>query len=211
MGYTYTPTYYSGLHDTIASLCKSILPFGGFRSGRRLTADQAAARRHADALKWQQESFHRILHLSALHREGIVPPSDVDAFRADMLATLAAAPPRPPTPTSPPSSATSSSSSRSSCTPSASRRRSTTPPRAHSCSASRRSVSWSTAPTRTSAMAARLRRRHQPRRLPWRSGRRSTSGTRRPPRRPPTSRSTRPSSRHGRAEARRSWTHRGHR
>uniref|UniRef100_A0A0D3H9Y0 Uncharacterized protein n=1 Tax=Oryza barthii TaxID=65489 RepID=A0A0D3H9Y0_9ORYZ len=30
MGYTYTPTYYSGLHDTIASLCKSILPFGGF-------------------------------------------------------------------------------------------------------------------------------------------------------------------------------------
>uniref|UniRef100_A0A0D9XGM8 Uncharacterized protein n=1 Tax=Leersia perrieri TaxID=77586 RepID=A0A0D9XGM8_9ORYZ len=92
MGYTYTPTYYSGLQDTIATLCKSILPFGSFRSGRRLTADQAAARRHADAIKWQQESFHRILHLSALHREGIVPASDVDAFRADMLAALAAAP-----------------------------------------------------------------------------------------------------------------------
>ncbi|KAG8057734.1 hypothetical protein GUJ93_ZPchr0002g26557 [Zizania palustris] len=89
MGYTYTPTYYSGLQDTIASLCKSILPFS-FRGGRRLTADQAAARRHADALKWQQESFHRILHLSGLHREGIVPASDVDAFRADMLANLAA-------------------------------------------------------------------------------------------------------------------------
>jgi DNA mismatch repair ATPase MutL len=43
MGYTYTPTYYSGLHDTIASLCKSILPFGGFRSGRRLTADEMNA------------------------------------------------------------------------------------------------------------------------------------------------------------------------
>ncbi|KAF0905737.1 hypothetical protein E2562_008808 [Oryza meyeriana var. granulata] len=101
MGYTYTPTYYSGLQDTIASLCKSILPFAGFRAGRRLTADQAAARRHAEALKWQQDSFHRILHLSALHREGIVPASDVDAFRAGMLATLAAAPAPPAHPDQP--------------------------------------------------------------------------------------------------------------
>ncbi|KAL6844582.1 hypothetical protein ACP4OV_025241 [Aristida adscensionis] len=94
MGYTYTPTYYSGLQDTIASLCKSILPSFPFRgAGRRLTADQAAARRHAEQLKWQQESFHRILHLAALHREGIVPAADVAAFRASMLAALAAAPP----------------------------------------------------------------------------------------------------------------------
>ncbi|OEL25550.1 hypothetical protein BAE44_0013432 [Dichanthelium oligosanthes] len=91
MGYTYTPTYYSGLQDTIASLCKSILP--SFRVGRRLTADQAAARRHAEQLKWQQESFHRILHLAALHREGIVPASDVAAFRGPMLAGLVAPPP----------------------------------------------------------------------------------------------------------------------
>lgn len=91
MGYTYTPTYYSGLQDTIASLCKSILP--SFRVGRRLTADQAAARRHAEQLKWQQESFHRILHLAALHREGIVPASDVAAFRGPMLAALVAPPP----------------------------------------------------------------------------------------------------------------------
>lgn len=97
MGYTYTPTYYSGLQDTIASLCKSILPFP-FRGGRRLTADQAAARRHAEQLKWQQESFHRILHLTGLHREGIVPASDVAAFRASMLATLVAPPPKHPDP-----------------------------------------------------------------------------------------------------------------
>ncbi|TVU10419.1 hypothetical protein EJB05_43945, partial [Eragrostis curvula] len=97
MGYTYTPTYYSGLQDTIASLCKSILPFP-FRGGRRLTADQAAARRHAEQLKWQQESFHRILHLSGLHREGIVPASDVAAFRASMLAALVAPPPKHPDP-----------------------------------------------------------------------------------------------------------------
>ncbi|WVZ65836.1 hypothetical protein U9M48_015136 [Paspalum notatum var. saurae] len=90
MGYTYTPTYYSGLQDTIASLCKSILP--SFRVGRRLTADQAASRRHAEQLKWQQESFHRILHLAALHREGIVPASDVAAFRGPMLAALVAPP-----------------------------------------------------------------------------------------------------------------------
>lgn len=97
MGYTYTPTYYSGLQDTIATLCKSIFT----RPGRRLTADQAAARRHADALKWQQDSFHRILHLSALHREGIVPASDVHAFRASLLAALAA-PPAPQNPDLPP-------------------------------------------------------------------------------------------------------------
>ncbi|KAF8759290.1 hypothetical protein HU200_010328 [Digitaria exilis] len=97
MVYTYTPTYYSGLQDTIASLCKSILP-SSFRVGRRLTADQAAARRHAEQLKWQQESFHRILHLAALHREGIVPASDVAAFRAPMLAALVAPPPHPEQP-----------------------------------------------------------------------------------------------------------------
>jgi hypothetical protein len=96
MGYTYTPTYYSGLQDTIASLCKSILP--SFRVGRRLTADQAAARRHAEQLKWQQESFHRILHLAALHREGIVPASDVAAFRGTMLAALVAPPQHPEQP-----------------------------------------------------------------------------------------------------------------
>lgn len=97
MGYTYTPTYYSGLQDTIASVCKSIFS----RPGKRLTADQAAARRHADALKWQQESFHRILHLSALHREGIVPAADVHAFRASVLAALAS-PPTPQNPDHPP-------------------------------------------------------------------------------------------------------------
>jgi hypothetical protein len=94
MGHKYTPTYYSGLQDTIASLCKSILP--SFRVGRRLTADQAAARRHAEQLKWQQESFHRILHLAALHREGIVPAHDVAAFRGTMLAALVAPPPQHP-------------------------------------------------------------------------------------------------------------------
>ncbi|KAM0897911.1 hypothetical protein ACQ4PT_022244 [Festuca glaucescens] len=97
MGYTYTPTYYSGLQDTIASVCKSIFS----RPGRRLTADQAAARRHADALKWQQESFHRILHLSALHREGIVPAADVQAFRASVFAALASLP-SPQNPDHPP-------------------------------------------------------------------------------------------------------------
>ncbi|KAL6601585.1 hypothetical protein ACP70R_044805 [Stipagrostis hirtigluma subsp. patula] len=98
MGYTYTPTYYSGLQDTIATLCKSILPFPFRGAGRRLTADQAAARRHAEQLKWQQDSFHRILHLAALHREGIVPASDVAAFRASMLAALAAPPQHPEQP-----------------------------------------------------------------------------------------------------------------
>ncbi|XP_042419300.1 uncharacterized protein LOC122007839 [Zingiber officinale] len=91
MVYSYTPTYYSSFHDTITSLCKSILPFN-LRGGRQPLPDQKLAKRHSDSLKWQQDSFHRILHLIALHNEGIVPEIDVVAFRAHMLDTLIAAP-----------------------------------------------------------------------------------------------------------------------
>ncbi|XP_072993498.1 uncharacterized protein [Typha latifolia] len=91
MVYTYTPAYYTSFQDTITSICKSILPFS-FKN-RRLTADQKLAKRHADNLKWQQESFHRILNLIGLHKEGIVPESDVSAFRTHLLDTLIASPP----------------------------------------------------------------------------------------------------------------------
>ncbi|WOL19069.1 hypothetical protein Cni_G27866 [Canna indica] len=91
MGYTYTPTYYSSLQDTITSLCKSILPFN-LKGRRPPLPDQKLAKRHADSLKWQQNSFHRILHLMALHNEGIVPETDVIAFRTHMLDTLISAP-----------------------------------------------------------------------------------------------------------------------
>ncbi|XP_008788782.2 uncharacterized protein LOC103706461 [Phoenix dactylifera] len=93
MAYTYTPTYYSSFQDTITSLCKSLLPFS--LKNRRLPPDQKLAKHHSDNLKWQQESFHRILNLIGLHKEGIVPESDVTAFRSHLLDTLIASPAHP--------------------------------------------------------------------------------------------------------------------
>lgn len=92
MVYTYTPAYYSSLHDTITSLCKSILPFS-FKN-RRLTSqqEQKLAKRQSDNLKWQQESFHRILNLIGLQKEGIASEREVAAFRSHLLDTLVSSP-----------------------------------------------------------------------------------------------------------------------
>ncbi|XP_044463468.1 uncharacterized protein LOC123194352 isoform X2 [Mangifera indica] len=92
MVYTYTPTYYSSLHDSIASLCKTILPLS-FKKRRWLPAvDHKLAKQQSDNLKWQQDSFHQILNLMGLHKEGILGESEVAAFRASLLETLIASP-----------------------------------------------------------------------------------------------------------------------
>ncbi|KAL0345522.1 UNVERIFIED_CONTAM: hypothetical protein Sradi_4383500 [Sesamum radiatum] len=94
MVYTYTPTYYSSLHDSITSICKTILPFS-FRK-RRIpaiaAAEQRLSKQQSDNLKWQQDSFHKILNLIGLCREGIVPEMEVSAFRTHLLETLIASP-----------------------------------------------------------------------------------------------------------------------
>nr|DAD45123.1 TPA_asm: hypothetical protein HUJ06_003353 [Nelumbo nucifera] len=91
--YSYTPTYYSSVHDTITSLCKNILPFSMKKKRLTgLTADQRLARQQSENLKWQQESFHRILNLIGLHKEGIIPQGEVTAFRTQLLETLIASP-----------------------------------------------------------------------------------------------------------------------
>ncbi|KAG9456210.1 hypothetical protein H6P81_000718 [Aristolochia fimbriata] len=94
MVYTYTPAYYSSFQDTITSICKNILPFS--LKKKRLTAIAAAeqnlAKQQAENLKWQQESFHKILNLIGLHKEGIMPESEVSAFRAQLLETMVASP-----------------------------------------------------------------------------------------------------------------------
>ena len=91
MVYTYTPAYYSSFQDTLTSLCKSILlPFS--LKNRRLPADQKLAKKQSDNLKWQQDSFHKILNLIGLHKEGIVPEAEVSAFRSHLLDTLIASP-----------------------------------------------------------------------------------------------------------------------
>ncbi|KAF5742047.1 hypothetical protein HS088_TW09G00086 [Tripterygium wilfordii] len=93
MVYTYTPTYYSTIHDSITSICKTILPFS-FKKRRGLpAADHKLAKLQSDNLKWQQDSFHQILNLMGLHREGILDECEVSAFRSHLLDTLIASPP----------------------------------------------------------------------------------------------------------------------
>ncbi|KAL8128802.1 hypothetical protein V2J09_017957 [Rumex salicifolius] len=95
MGQTYTPAYYSSFQDSIASLCKSILPFSLKKRGLPATASEAEAKlskQHSDYLKWQQDSFHRILNLMGLHKEGILPESEVSLFKSELLLRLTASP-----------------------------------------------------------------------------------------------------------------------
>ncbi|KAK9130527.1 hypothetical protein Sjap_011014 [Stephania japonica] len=100
MVYSYTPTYYSSLHDTITSLCKTMLPFS-FKKRRfpALTADQKKlSKQQSENLKWQQDSYHKILNLMGLHKEGMVLDLEVSAFRCHLLDTLVASPPEPEAP-----------------------------------------------------------------------------------------------------------------
>ena len=89
---SYTPTYYTTLHNSIASICKSILPFSSKR--RRIpaivAAEQRLSKQQSDNLKWQQDSFHQILKLMGLSKERILPETEVSAFRSHLLETLVA-------------------------------------------------------------------------------------------------------------------------
>ncbi|KAK6944405.1 hypothetical protein RJ641_025507 [Dillenia turbinata] len=91
MVYSYTTTYYSSLHDSIASLCKTLLPFS-FKKRRLPPSEQKLSKQQSDNLKWQQDSFHQILNLIGLQKEGIVGETEVSAFKTLLLETLIAAP-----------------------------------------------------------------------------------------------------------------------
>ncbi|KAJ9131188.1 hypothetical protein P3X46_035275 [Hevea brasiliensis] len=91
MGYTYTPAYYSTLHDSIISLCKSVLPFS-FKKRRLPAAEHRLSKLQSNNLKWQQDSFHQILNLMGLYKEGILAENEVSAFRTHLLETLIASP-----------------------------------------------------------------------------------------------------------------------
>ncbi|KAM7267222.1 hypothetical protein ACFE04_009388 [Oxalis oulophora] len=88
--YSYTPTYYSSLHDSITSICKNILPFSKKR--RLAAADHKLSKMQSDNLKWQQDSFHQIMNLMGLHKEGILAENEVATFRSHLLDTLIASP-----------------------------------------------------------------------------------------------------------------------
>ncbi|KAF3453029.1 hypothetical protein FNV43_RR03462 [Rhamnella rubrinervis] len=92
MVYSYTPAYYSTLHDSITSLCKTILPFS-LKKRRLAAADHKLSKLQSENLKWQQDSFHQILNLMGLHREGILAETEVLAFRSHLLETLIVSPP----------------------------------------------------------------------------------------------------------------------
>ncbi|KAG6739911.1 hypothetical protein POTOM_057529 [Populus tomentosa] len=91
MVYTYTPAYYSTLHDSITSICKTILPFS-FKKKRLTSAEHRLSKLQSDNLKWQQDSFHQILNLMGLHKEGILAENEVSAFKTHLLETLIASP-----------------------------------------------------------------------------------------------------------------------
>ncbi|KAL6221348.1 hypothetical protein ACLB2K_009099 [Fragaria x ananassa] len=91
MVYSYAPTYYSSLHESVTSLCKTILPFS-FKKRRLTSAEHKLSKLQSDNLKWQQDSFHQILNLMGLHKEGILAETEVSAFRSHLLDTLIAAP-----------------------------------------------------------------------------------------------------------------------
>ncbi|CAN6681334.1 unnamed protein product [Malus baccata var. baccata] len=91
MVYSYAPTYYSTLHESMTSLCKSILPFG-FKKRRLPAAEQKLSKLQSDNLKWQQDSFHQMMNLMGLHKEGILAETEVSAFRLHLLETLVASP-----------------------------------------------------------------------------------------------------------------------
>ncbi|KAL8037424.1 hypothetical protein ABFX02_11G038800 [Erythranthe guttata] len=95
MVYTYTPTNYTSLQDSITSICRNVLPFS-FKKRRRplpiSDSDQYLSNKQSDNLKWQQDSFHKILNLTGLCKEGIVVENEVSAFRIHLLETLIASP-----------------------------------------------------------------------------------------------------------------------
>ncbi|XP_058759630.1 uncharacterized protein LOC131632929 [Vicia villosa] len=85
----YTPTYYSSLHGSITSFCKTILPFS-FKKRSLQSAEHKLSKLQSDNLKWQQDSFHQVLNLMGLHKEGIVAETEVSAFKTHLLETLIA-------------------------------------------------------------------------------------------------------------------------
>ncbi|VFQ62959.1 unnamed protein product [Cuscuta campestris] len=89
--------YGTTIHESIASLCKNILqPFSSFKKPRLpaiAAAEQRLSKQQSDNLKWQQDSFHQILNLMGLSKEGILAESEVSAFRSHLLDTLTASPP----------------------------------------------------------------------------------------------------------------------
>ncbi|XP_073043244.1 uncharacterized protein [Primulina eburnea] len=94
MVHTYTTTYYRSLNDSITSICNTILPFS-FKKRRLpaiLAAEQQLSKQQSDNLKWQQDSFHQILKLMGLCKEGIIEEYEVSAFRTHLLERLIASP-----------------------------------------------------------------------------------------------------------------------
>lgn len=85
-------TYYSSLHNSITSLCKSVLPLG-LKKRCLVSAEYRLWKLQSDNLKWQQESFNQMLKLMGLQQNEILPEAEVSAFRTHLLDTLLSSPP----------------------------------------------------------------------------------------------------------------------
>ncbi|KAL9223929.1 hypothetical protein vseg_000013 [Gypsophila vaccaria] len=83
--------YYSRMQDSITSICKSMLPFSLKKPSLGVgAAELKLSKLQSDNLKWQQHSFHHILNLIGLHNHGLLPFSELRAFRSHLLDTLIA-------------------------------------------------------------------------------------------------------------------------
>ncbi|KAL6549647.1 hypothetical protein OROHE_008378 [Orobanche hederae] len=87
---TYTPTYYTSLHESITSICKTILPvsFKKRRIPAIAAAEQRLSKQQSGNLKWQQEAFHQLLKLMGLCKEEILHENEVSAFRTHLVETI---------------------------------------------------------------------------------------------------------------------------
>ncbi|KAL9261300.1 hypothetical protein AKJ16_DCAP25132 [Drosera capensis] len=91
MGYNYKPAYYSSVQDSITSICKNILPFS-LKKRLLLASERKLSKQQSDNLKWQQDSFHQILKLMGLCKEGMIivsrPNHEQPAILRDKLLFL---------------------------------------------------------------------------------------------------------------------------
>ncbi|KAK7304748.1 hypothetical protein VNO77_42635 [Canavalia gladiata] len=87
-----TTYYYSTLHDSITSLCKTILP-SALKKRCLVSAEHRLWKLQSHNLKWQQDSLHQMLNLMSLHKDDILSETEVSAFKTHLLDTLLASPP----------------------------------------------------------------------------------------------------------------------
>uniref|UniRef100_A0A7N0RHV1 Uncharacterized protein n=1 Tax=Kalanchoe fedtschenkoi TaxID=63787 RepID=A0A7N0RHV1_KALFE len=78
----------NSLHGSITSICKNMLPFS-FKKRRGLPpTERRLSEIQLKNLKWQQESFHQIIKLTGLQKEGILSDAEISEFKSHLMDAL---------------------------------------------------------------------------------------------------------------------------